>query len=518
MRRDSCHHSYRSMRRDLSQLTDTAFDLLIVGAGIHGACAAWDASLRGLSVAIVDQDDFGAATSANSLRIVHGGLRYLARGDFPRMLESVRERSALLRIAPGLVEPLPVMVATHGSGSRSRAAFRVALAANDLLSMARNRGIESALKIPSGRVVSRQECLRLFPGFSPGEELTGGALWYDGQLRHPERLTLGFLQSAARTGAVAANYVRVEGFRVSSGTVTGALATDMVAGHSLTIRSRAVLVAAGPWTDSLVARASGSAAPSAQTHALGVNVVVGRRLASIAVGVQAGSSRELDPVMGGRRFLFLMPQGESTLLGTWYSAGATRQRLAAEIERGARTLVQELAEACPALGLSMGDVIRHHWGWLPLKAGREPGRPDSLAERPRVIDHGRTGEVGHLFSMEGVKYTTARAVAEHAVDRLVTSLRWKAAPCRTGITPLNVGSEPDVLNAVREEMALKLSDIVFRRTSLGDPPGPERQAVVGAARIAGSELGWDAARQDAEVDQVMRQGEVPEVPAAEVIG
>ena len=70
------------MRRDIPRLAETQFDLLIVGAGIFGACAAWDASLRGLSVAVVDQDDFGAATSANSLRIVHGGLRYLARGDF----------------------------------------------------------------------------------------------------------------------------------------------------------------------------------------------------------------------------------------------------------------------------------------------------------------------------------------------------------------------------------------------------------------------------------------------------
>ena len=506
------------MRRDLSQLTDRAFDLLIVGAGIHGACAAWDASLRGLSVAIVDQDDFGAATSANSLRIVHGGLRYLARGDFPRMRESVRERSALMRIAAGLVEPLPVMVATYGSGGRSRTAFRVALAANDLVSMARNRGIESGLRIPFGRVVSREECLRLFPGFWPGKGLTGGALWYDGQLRHPERLTLGFLRSAARVGAVAANYVRVDGFPVSSGTVSGALATDMVAGHSFTISSRAVLVAAGPWTDGLVAQANGSTGPRPQTHALGVNVVIGRRLASVAVGVQAGSTRNLDPVMGGRRFLFLAPQGESTLLGTWYSTGTTRQPLAAEIERGARTLVQELAEACPALDLTMGDVVRHHWGWLPLKAGKEPGRPDSLAERPRVIDHGDVGEVRHLFSMEGVKYTTARAVAEHAVDRLVTSLRWRTPQCRTRLTPLDVGSEPDVLNAVREEMALKLSDVVFRRTSLGDPPGPERQAVVAAAGIAGAELGWDAARRDAEVDQVMRQGSVPQVPAAEVIG
>src|SRR3954466_2230383 len=129
------------MRRNLSRFADTAFDLLVVGAGIHGACAAWDASLRGLSVAIVDQDDFGAATSANSLRIVHGGLRYLARGDFPRMRESIQERSTWLRIAPDLVRPLPVLVATHGHGLRSRWAHRVALVSNDLFSLFRNRGL-----------------------------------------------------------------------------------------------------------------------------------------------------------------------------------------------------------------------------------------------------------------------------------------------------------------------------------------------------------------------------------------
>ena len=123
------------MRRDLSQLVDRSFDLLVVGAGIHGACIAWDASLRGLSVALLDSGDFGAATSANSLRIVHGGLRYLARGDFPRMLESIRERTTLLRIAPHLVEPLPVLVPTYArSAVRGRLAYRIGLAANDVIS------------------------------------------------------------------------------------------------------------------------------------------------------------------------------------------------------------------------------------------------------------------------------------------------------------------------------------------------------------------------------------------------
>jgi glycerol-3-phosphate dehydrogenase len=506
------------MRRDLSRLADTAFDLLIVGGGIHGACAAWDASLRGLSVALVDQGDFGAATSANSLGIVHGGLRYLARGDFPRMLESVRERSTLLRIAPELVKPLPVLVATQGVGFRSRTAYRIALAANDLASTSRNRGIEPRRAIPSGRVVSRDECLKLFPGFLPGQRLTGGALWYDAQLCHPERLTLSFLRSAVHRGAVAVNYVRVTGFRVVKGAIEGALATDTVRGDAFGIQSRAVLVAAGCGTDGLVSAATGvEPGPPKPTHALGVNVAIGRRLADVAVGVQAKSGRELDPVMGGRRYLFLTPQGGSTLLGTWYTPAATTHP-ELEVERGAAALLGELAEACPALGLTQGDVVRHHWGWLPLKAGKEPGRPNALAERPRVVDHGGAGGIRHLFSVEGVKYTTARRVAEHAIDAVFAGLGWNSPQCRTSETPLELGPEPDVLNAVREEMAITLSDIVFRRTSLGDLPGPDRSVVVRAAEIAGAELGWDATRQNAEIDFVMQQHALYGRPAAEVIG
>src|SRR4029078_4880522 len=90
----------RSMQRDLGMLAGPVHDLLVVGGGIHGACIAWDAVLRGLKVALVERDDFGAATSANSLRIVHGGLRYLARGGLRRSRASVRGGSALVPIAP----------------------------------------------------------------------------------------------------------------------------------------------------------------------------------------------------------------------------------------------------------------------------------------------------------------------------------------------------------------------------------------------------------------------------------
>jgi glycerol-3-phosphate dehydrogenase len=232
--------------------------------------------------------------------------------------------------------------------------------------------------------------------------------------------------------------------------------------------------------------------------------------------VQARSTRKLDPVGGGRRFLFLAPHGRTTLLGTWYCVPDCREARV-EVERGARVLIDEFNEACPGLTLSPADVVRHQWGWLPLKAGVEPGRPDALAERARVLDHGRTGGIRYLYSMEGVKYTTARRVAQQAIDQIFEGLGRKSPPCLTSTTPLDTGRWPDVSYAIREEMAIKLADIVFRRTTLGELPGPDRAAVEAAARMAEVELGWSAGQVEAEIEDVIRQTGIPGA-AVEAVG
>ncbi|HYF39846.1 MAG TPA: FAD-dependent oxidoreductase, partial [Gemmatimonadales bacterium] len=472
----------------------------------------WDAALRGLSVALVDQGDFGAGTSANSLRIVHGGLRYLARGDFARMRESIRERSALLRIAPGLVTPLPVLIPTYRHRLRGRPAMGLALLLNELVSPGRNRGLSPDRAIPAGHLIGRDECLRLFPWFSR-QGLTGGALWYDARLLHPERLTFSFVSSAAARGAVAANYVRVDRLQVRRGKIEGASAADLVGGARFDIRSRAVVVAAGPWTSELVAGTLGEGGNRPKTrYALAVNAVLERKLADLAVGCQVVSNPDTDPIGGGGRYLFAAPQGQRALLGTWYGAAGESP---GKVESGVRTLVREFNEVCPGLELSLRDVAEGQWGLLPLKGSDEPGRPTALAERPRLTDY--PGQVQGLLSVEGVKYTTARRVAEDAVNWVFRSLDRTSPRCRTAEVRLQSAGAPDPLSwegasveagvhrAVREEMAVKLSDIVFRRSTLGTAGRLTRARLVEIARLAAAELGWNALRQQTEIEEVMQR-------------
>jgi glycerol-3-phosphate dehydrogenase len=178
-------------------------------------------------------------------------------------------------------------------------------------------------------------------------------------------------------------------------------------------------------------------------------------------------------------------------------------------------LVRELNDACPGLGLVDEDVVRSQWGWLPLKNGKELGRAGALADRPRITDHGARG-VRRLISVEGVKFTTARRVVEQAIDRVFSSLGQVSPRCQTAERLLEGGAmvlpesakklgEEEILRAVRQEMAIKLSDLVFRRTALGAALQLDRGAVEAAAGTFGKESGWNASRIAEEVEVVMSE-------------
>ncbi|HEY6579145.1 MAG TPA: FAD-dependent oxidoreductase, partial [Rhizomicrobium sp.] len=169
------------MRRDLSRLADEVFDLLVVGGGITGAAIARDASLRGLSVALIERNDFAHATSAHNSKLIHGGLRYLRNFEFGLVRESLRERAAWLRIAPHLVRPLPFLLPLLDARMAARATMSAGLALYDLLSIDRGRLDDPDQRLPGhlwlGRNAARtlEPCLESLP-------LAGAFRYFDAQI------------------------------------------------------------------------------------------------------------------------------------------------------------------------------------------------------------------------------------------------------------------------------------------------------------------------------------------------
>jgi glycerol-3-phosphate dehydrogenase len=465
------------MQRNLGRLTDREHDLLVIGGGIHGAAAAWDAAQRGLSVALVEAGDFGSGTSWNSLKTIHGGLRHLQRADLGSLRESTRERAALMRIAPALVRPLPFLLPVYGHGLHGREAMAAALLVADLLGAGAGDTLPATHRIPRSRIVSRDEVRARAPGAALAG-LTGGVTWSDAQVESTERLLLGFLHAAADAGAALANRVEVTALRREEGRIRGAVACDHEGGGTFEMRSRMVLNAAGPWSDRLSASAGISRPPTPLLRA--ANLVLRRRLVE-------------HEGLGGRgegRYLFLVPWRDRCILGTGYEpAGAL------DASRLVEALLVEAARAFPWARIESSDVSLVHVGFVP---GADGAR--GLLTRGRIVDHEAEDGVPDLCTVRSVKYTTARASAEAAIDLVSRRLTRTAARCRTAATvlprarPLEGSLAERARLAARDEMALHLTDAILRRLDLGTMGPPAAADVETVAEAMASALGWDAAR------------------------
>jgi glycerol-3-phosphate dehydrogenase len=440
---------------------------------------AWDAAQRGLLVALVEREDFGAGTSWNSLKTIHGGMRYLQKADFRRLRESARERTTLLRIAPDLVRPLPFLVPAYGHGRAGREALALGLRLNDLLTRDRNDGLPPERWIPNGRTVSARQALALVPGL-PARGLTGAALWHDAQARSTERLTLGFVHAAADRGALVANHAEAVGLLRVGGRVAGVAVRDALGGDTLEVKARLVVNAAGPWVDDLLAL---SGVRRARAPLLRARNLVLR--CPPAAGFAVGAECE-------RRYLFLVPWEGRTVVGTSYEA-------AERSPSDPCAFLDAASRAFPWASLKRADVTLVHEGLVPGRGGAA-----GLSTRPRLHDHEVEDGLPGLISLQGVKYTAARAVAERAVDLVERRLGRPRTPCRTAVTTLPKarlleGSlEERTRMAVREEMALVLPDAVLRRLDLGTAGPPSSSDLEVLCTVMTAELGWDAARVSAE--------------------
>lgn len=433
------------MERDLDRLARQPYDLLVIGGGIYGVCVAWDAALRGLRVALVEQDDFGQATSANSLKTLHGGLRYLQEANVALMRLMIRERSTWLRIAPQLVRPLPFLLPTGGKLTQNKLLMRAALIVNDLMSWDRNRGVAAALRLPHGRILSRSECLAYLPGLAE-RRVTGGALWYDAQVLDTDRLLNSILQSAVRHGVEAANFAAVSGFIESGRCVQGAVVTDRIDGRRYAIEARLVVNCTGAWSDNLLALLHGGIATETFHLSTAVNLVTRQIIKDVAVGL-------LSRWQGKSRVLFVAPWEDCSLIGTWHSTYAGRDTNYTVKEDTITDCLAEINAAYPEAQLTRSDVRLVHKGYLPMHSGDSSSV--KLVRESIIYDHTQTDGLDGIVSVAGVKYTTARYTAERVVDLALRKLRRPAVPSLTAHTLITSDTVPEERKAATPGLKTK---------------------------------------------------------------
>jgi glycerol-3-phosphate dehydrogenase len=472
--------------RDLARLAEREFDVLVVGGGIYGLTIAYDAAQRGLSVALLDRGDFGAATSFNHLKTIHGGLRYLQTADFRRMRESIRERRAFARIAPRWIAPQAFAMPTGASLTRNPIAMRAALALDALVGRDRNEGVDPARRLPAGRVIAGAECRELFDGAI--RSVPSAAVWYDYQTVSGDRLTLAFALGAAAHGAQIANYAEAVSPLRLGGRLAGVQARDALTGQTFDVRARMLVNAAGPWATTVLA---GTGMRPRWPLLKAMNLVTSRPARTAAV---VGATR------AGRALVMLPWQGR-TLVGTSESPDERQPDDQSARREEVNAFLTDINETFPALGLRPDEVTLVHRGIVPAAAAN--GRMSLLAHSRIIEDGGGTPE---LISIVGVKYTTARAVAERAVDLVLRKLDRKSVECRTAETVLPGAGLHDrdhddpVAHAMREEMAQTLCDVVIRRTGLGAQGYPGDQIVADIANRMQVATGWSDERKRRECE------------------
>jgi glycerol-3-phosphate dehydrogenase len=451
--------------RDPEAAARTAFDLVVIGAGIYGVAMTLEAARRGLRVALVERDDFGGATSWNSLRILHGGLRYLQTMDLPRFFESVSERRWFCRNFPELVAPLPCLMPLYGRGLKRPSTFGVALKMNDLLASRRNTGVDPMLHLPGGKVLSVQQVLERYPQV-PRERLQGGGLWYDVVMPNSQRMLIEMLHWACSAGAIALNYTEAVELQLNQGSVQALLTRDRVSGKDFTIQAPVVFNCAGPWSREL-GRQFHRDVQALFEPCLAFNVLLDREpLSDAALAVEPP---------GGPMY-FMHPHQGRIFAGTshwpWKNGVDRPQPTDEQLEH----FLNDLNRAAPALKLTREHVLRVFAGLLP---SRRPGSKE-LAVREALYDHGRQGGPRGLFSFAGVKYTTARRVAG---DGLAMAWRDRGGlpgygniprPQPGGLVDFNNGdwlvhATPQQASAalqsiVDQEAVIQLDDLLLRRT------------------------------------------------------
>jgi glycerol-3-phosphate dehydrogenase len=533
------------MQRDLAAMAATRFDVLVIGGGITGATVAWDATLRGLRVGLIEKGDFGQGTSSATSKLIHGGLRYLRQLEFGLVRESLRERRIMLTITPHLVSPLPFLIPAYGWNARL--ALSAAARVYNTLSYDRNRVPHDDQRIPKARFLNPKQTTDRVPTV-PGNNLSGSLLYYDAQMYDPARHLMEFICSAVRHGAHVANYAEAEAFLLDDDAVQSVTVRDHLTDTTHTLSARLIVNAAGPWADGVLHRIRDDATAPVH-HSKGIHIIT-RPVTSLdqALALQTPDGRHL----------FMLPWREHTLIGTTDTPFEGDPDDVAITEADLRAFIDTINATFPPAQLTRDDVLHFYGGLRPL-VDAEATTDTYRASRKHAIIHHADEGMANLYTAIGGKYTTARHLAEQLVNQLFERLDRPSVPCTTDVVP-TVGGDtgpfrhflrrvqqqysalpgdtachlarsygtrlhelmrraqrgpalmkrpadsrtPDIMvqvdYAVEREMARTLDDVLLRRTGIGTLGEPSLDTLEAVAQRMAGLLNWDTHRFDDEVE------------------
>ncbi|MEI7447491.1 MAG: glycerol-3-phosphate dehydrogenase/oxidase [Burkholderiales bacterium] len=434
----------------LARLADPAapvVDLLVVGGGATGLGVALEAAARGFDVVLLEAGDFARGTSSRATKLVHGGVRYLARGELSLVREALHERAAILRNAPHLASPIGFVMPAYRRWEPWF--YGLGLAAYDRLAGRDRLGPTRRLDAAATR--------RELPG-AREQGLRGGVLYWDGQF-DDARLAIALARSAADRGAVLLNHVEVDGLLHDAGRVVGATARDRETGAALRVRARAVVNATGVWVDALRgldARGQGADARPMVSPSQGIHLVVDR-------GFLPGERALLVPSTADGRVLFAVPWLGRVILGTTDTPRADPSFEPEPFTDEVRFVLREAGRYL-ARAPRLEDVASAWVGLRPLVRPPDDAAETGRLSREHVVAVSRAG----LVTVTGGKWTTYRAMAEDVLEHATAagllarrppagtaSLRLAGAPAEGEPTvPVSAPPGPHLYGADAETLAV----------------------------------------------------------------
>ena len=506
------------------------YDAIIIGGGITGASLAYELSLKGASVALLEKSDFGGGTSAATSKLIHGGLRYLKNLELGLVRESLKERRILSDIAPQFVRPIPFMLPFYTF--KDKWMLKAGMEAYDYLSHDKQNTKLKENALPNYQTLSRRKTIIREKAILE-EGLLGSYVYYDCQNAYAERLTLSFIKSAMLHGAEVSNYCKVTNFKVVNHTVKGIEAIDSISNQKIQLNGTVVINCGGAWANDILNIKNPEYTDSVQNRSEGIHIVV----------PSLGNKHAVALVTPNGRHIMLLPWRNHTIIGTTDKPYKGKVEDWEVTEESIDELIAEVNSCYQSEKVKREDITFYYGGLRPL-VDQDAENTYEQSRKHEINSHSNEG-YKNLFTVEGGKYTTSRHLAELVAEKISGVISFKKNREQSAKQPLfgcgilhidnykkhlleefptsshhqidtlvnmygeeakeileihfnkktdNLSVEGEVIAqvyyAIDHEMAFTLEDIFLRRTGLGTLNHPSNVLIQKVAKILKDKLGY----------------------------